>query len=212
MLNNKKENRNTKKKKWFNYSVWIREINSFIKVLIISLIIVIPIKYFIIEPYMVLGTSMEPNFHTFDYLFVDKTGFVQTDRGDVVVLIPPKEMEKHSWRNYTVFLDNRVKYIKRVIAMPGESIKIKNNQVYIKKLGENKFHILSETYTTNYRMRDMDLTLKNDEYFVMGDNRAYSKDSRIIGPIKKNEIQGVVILELFRHPAFFPYQQTPKFK
>lgn len=166
--------------------------------IVIALLIIVPLKYFIIEPFIVSGASMSPNFETGHYLFVDKLSGKLFDikRGEVLVFVPPAE-RNDSWLKYTGYFDPRAKYIKRVIGLPGETVKLKNHKVYIKKVGENEFKELNEPYIKNNGTNiDQTVTLKEDEYFMLGDNRGNSYDSEEWGPIKKSDIMGSPVLRL----------------
>ncbi len=153
-----------------------------VKTVIISLAIILPIRYFIIQPFMVDGASMEPNFFDNEYLIINEISyrFTEPQRGDVIVFKNPE--------NETQF------FIKRVIALPKETIKIEEGDIYIRTQGEENFikinesDYLPEITKTFGNIKEIKLT--NDEYFVLGDNRKNSKDSRIIGPIKENLIMG----------------------
>lgn len=148
-------------------------------------------RLFILEPHNVSGSSMDNSFKDKDYVLVDKISyrFIDPKAGDVVVFDPPAEAE------------NTSRFIKRIIATPGETIEVKEGSTYIntKKVEENFVD-----YTS---LKSSPATLlKTDEYFVMGDNRYVSYDSRYWGPIVKDEIQGRVLIRLypFNKIALFP--------
>jgi len=151
------------------------------KITIIALIIVIPIRVFIFQPFFVSGASMEPNFHNLDYLIVDEISYRlgEPHRGDVIVFYNPNNTSQ--------------RFIKRVIALPSETIKIQAGNVYIRPAQENEFFLLDETeylvggIKTN---RDQVITLGENQYFVMGDNRNSSYDSRFFGPLDEKYIIG----------------------
>ena len=186
-------------------SYWFKEGFDFLISLIIALIIVIPFRYFIAEPYIVQGSSMSPNFETGDYILVNKFEGTIIDpvrRGDVLVFVPPMN-RKDSWRNYFPIIDGRMKYIKRVIGLPGEEVKIENHKAWIKKKEWKEFRVLKEPYLKNTNLRiDQVVKLKNDEYFMLGDNRGNSYDSEEWGPIKKTDIIGEPFLRLFPFSKF----------
>ena len=159
-----------------------------VKTVIISLAIILPIRYFIIQPFMVDGASMEPNFFDNEYLIINEISyhFTEPQRGDVIVFKNPE--------NESQF------FIKRAIALPGEKIRIKDGNVYIQLKTENKFIQIDESDylpETTQTFGDCEVTLEKNEYFVLGDNRRNSKDSRIIGPIKENLIMGKVWIRGF---------------
>lgn len=156
------------------------------KVLILGAFAVVAIRYFIFKPFVVKGASMEPNFHEKEYLIIDELSYRlrEPKRGDIVVL-------KNQGSEDQDF------FLKRVIAMPGERIVIINGRVKIyntefsdgKYLDESMY--LSPSVLT---MGDMDVTLKTDQYFVLGDNRSASLDSRRIGPVHRTDIVGRAFL------------------
>ncbi len=181
------------KKETFWEELW-----SLVKMAVLALIIILPFKYYFLEPFIVVGSSMEPNFKTGEYLFINKTisKIGKIERGDILVFVPPQE-RSDSWLKYTGFFDPREKYIKRVIGLPGESIKIKNREVFIKKKNETEFKKLTEPYLKNNGLNlDQVVKLKDDEFFVLGDNRAVSYDSEEWGPIKESDILGEPIFRL----------------
>lgn len=153
------------------------------KTILICCAIILPIRYFIAQPFYVKGASMEPNFHEHDYLLVDEISyrFSPPERGDVIVFRYPDDPQEY--------------FIKRVMGLPGETITIKDGSVYVTdssglttKIKENYLPSFSETVAQS----DEPIVLKNNEYFVLGDNRNGSKDSRSFGPVNKNFIIGRV--------------------
>jgi signal peptidase I len=145
----------------------------------------IGIRLFIAEPFLVYGSSMEPNFETGDYLIVDELSYKVgvPKRGDVVVLVPPNEPTKH--------------FIKRIIGLPGETVDVKGNVVTITNKEHPEGIVLSEPYVTFQSDRVAHMSLKSDEYFVMGDNRTVSFDSRSWGPLPAKNITGKAFLRLY---------------
>ncbi len=155
-----------------------------LKILIIALIIVIPIRTFLFQPFIVKGSSMEPNYRSGDYLIIDELSYRLRDpqRGEVIVFEYP--------------LDPTSKYIKRIIGLPGETIEIRDGKIFIKK-DENEFVVdeniyLSESDLEKWTINNNKdpITLKENEYFVMGDNRNYSSDSRRWGVLPRENIVG----------------------
>jgi signal peptidase I len=158
-----------------------------LKVVVISLAIIIPIRYFLIQPFYVEGASMEPNFHDHEYLIIDEISyrFNQPKRGDIIVFRYPRDPQEY--------------YIKRVIGLPGEKVEVKDGQVKIYNSDNVDGLILDEEYLpeglkTENSSGQEQVQLENDEYFVMGDNRNSSKDSRVFGPVDKSFITGRVLL------------------
>lgn len=153
----------------------------------ITALIVIPIRLFIAQPFLVSGGSMDPTFADGQYLIVDELSyrFNPPERGDVVIFRFPFNQRK--------FL------IKRVIGLPGETVKIENGVVTIKNSAMPDGFTLAEPFVSFPKTDDRSgsLQLKADEYFVMGDNRGASVDSRIWGALKKEHIIGKPFLRLF---------------
>src|SRR3989344_3040782 len=175
------ENKNAPKKRL----AFLIAVFEFLKVAALALIIVVPVRYFLFQPFIVQGESMAPNFASGDYLIVDEISysFSTPQRGDVMVFKYPKDTSQD--------------FIKRVIGLPGETIVIQNGKVDITK--DNKKMELYENYlpANLSTFGDVKLTLGKDEYFVLGDNRDHSYDSRIWGVVTKKDIIGKPILRLF---------------
>lgn len=154
---------------------------------LIIVLIVLPIRLFIAKPFIVSGTSMLPTFNTWNYLIIDQLTyrFSSPKRGDVIVFRPP--------RNPSQF------YIKRIIALPNETLKLSGTKVTIFNTQHKNGFTLNEPYVLPQNQKDttMTITLPNNEYFVMGDNRKVSYDSRYWGPLTRNKIIGRVYVRLF---------------
>jgi signal peptidase I len=179
--------------KQFLLSLW-----EVLEILVVALISIFIIYSFIAQPFQVQGASMEPNFHTKQYLIVDEISYRlrEPERGEVVVF--------HNPRNESEF------YIKRIIGLPGEEISIKNNKVFIVNGTHPNGFVLNEPYlppSTEMPNSTNPLQLGKDEYFVMGDNRLQSFDSRSWGPVKRSEMVGVVRMRLWP-PTVFAYAQN----
>ncbi len=152
-----------------------------IKIIIISLIIILPVRHYLIQPFYVKGQSMEPNFHDNEYLIIDEISyrFNQPARGEIVVLRYPQNPSEY--------------YIKRIIGLPGERLVIDGGRVKIYNQEKPGGFILDESsYLADgvFTAGNVDLILKDDEYYVLGDNRESSKDSRYFGPLKREFIIG----------------------
>ena len=153
-----------------------------IKIVVISFIIILAVRYFLIEPFYVKGASMEPNFFDHQYLVIEKVSyrFNEPRRGDVVVFRYPADPKQF--------------FIKRVMGLPGEHIRIENGGVYLAATGADQ--LIPESYIASTTKTELplkgygDVTLGNDEYFLMGDNRTESLDSRVFGPVKYDFIIG----------------------
>ncbi len=160
-----------------------------IKTALIALIIVIPIRYFVFQPFIVKGISMEPSFRNGDYLIIDELSYRlrSPKRGEVVVFRYPA--------------DTREKFIKRIIGLPNETIEFKNGKIVItSSLGEKT--ILDESVYLPAKQtwageKIKKVKIPSDSYFVMGDNRLHSFDSRSWGFVSKKYLIGRVLLRLF---------------
>ncbi len=168
------------KTKVSGFSYWINFVWEILKIIFISLAIIIPIRYFLIQPFFVQGASMEPNFFNGDYLIVNEISyrFEEPQRGDVVIFKYP--------------LDPSQFFIKRIIGLPGETIRIEDGRVFIVNLKTKEKTILDESEYLNdaYTAGNFEITLKDGEYFVLGDNRGSSSDSRKWGPLPRKFIIG----------------------
>ncbi len=172
----------SKKYKDLNIMAKIKEF--FVFILTVAAI-VIPIRYFVAQPFVVEGKSMSPTFETSQYLLVDQLTyrFKQPARGDVVVFKQNIEDQNH----VTV----AEKYlIKRIIGLPNETIKIDGEDIYIKFPNQDEFVRIEEDYIEFPKSTQLEKKLAEDEFFVLGDNRANSLDSRFFGAISKKEIVG----------------------
>ncbi|MEK7190204.1 MAG: signal peptidase I [Patescibacteria group bacterium] len=150
----------------------------------VALVIVIPIRFFVIQPFIVSGSSMVPTFENNDYLIIDKISYElgNQKRDDVVVFRYPNDPTKF--------------FIKRIIGLPGETIDIKGSEVTITNEDHPEGFKLDQPFVKNLANNDTHLELKNDEYFVMGDNRNASSDSRYWGAVKKDLLIGRALLRL----------------
>ncbi len=169
---------------WRSTTVFLLEI---IKVVAIALAIILPVRTFLIQPFYVKGQSMEPNFYNYEYLIVDELSYRLREpaRGEVVVLRDPRVNHQKQF------------FIKRVIGLPGEQVAIENGQVKIINTENPKGLVLEESYIPQEATTTSNgepVTLKPGEYFVLGDNREHSYDSRYVGAFQKNEIVGRVWL------------------
>ncbi len=158
---------------------------------IISIIIIFTIYKFVAFPTLVWGASMEPNFYTGERILVEKVTkyFKGFNRGDVVVLHPPES--------------NNLEYIKRVVGVPGDIVKILDCTVYISRDGQkyklDEYYLAENTCTIGGIKLKEGRSIKIDEgkYLVLGDNREKSVDSRIIGLIDADKILGRVVFRFW---------------
>lgn len=152
------------------------------KVAVIALALAVLVRYFLVQPFFVEGASMEPNFQNGEYLLIDEISyyFKTPEREEVIVFHYPLNTSKY--------------YIKRVIGLPGETIEIKNGKVSIYNKDNFKSFFVDERYLPKEIITDGDIKKKlgRNEYFVLGDNRSVSSDSRQWGALPANDIVGRV--------------------
>ena len=163
---------------------WIWEIA---KMVIIASAIVMPIRYFLFQPFIVKGDSMVPNFHENDYLIIDEISyrFQAPQRGDVIVFRYPQNPSQ--------------RFIKRIIGLPKETVEINDGQITIYTIDGTTL-ILSESDYLSEPIKDSNklaTELGDNEYFVLGDNRNFSSDSRRWGALPRENIIGKVFLRVF---------------
>ncbi len=168
---------------WGNFNIKLKDkmkeglastIKEVAQTLLVSFGIFLIVYIFLIQPHRVKGESMFPTFVDGELLLTEKVSyrFSQPQRGDVVVFEAP--------------VGHNIDFIKRIIGLPGEQISVQDGSIFIngKKLDEPYLNVESPG--------DMQKTLGKNEYFVMGDNRPSSSDSRVFGPITEDKIQGRV--------------------
>lgn len=175
---------NTKKESWWDI----------VKFALITAAIVLPIRFFVAQPFMVSGPSMEPTFMNSDYLIVDEISyrFEKPKRGEVIIFKRPDEN----------------KYlIKRIIGLPGETVELSGDTVTIKNSEYPNGFNLDQTFVS-YMKSELNTTiiLDYDDYYVLGDNRPVSYDSRGWGPLEAKDIVGRPFLRLypFNQLGIFP--------
>lgn len=169
---------------------FFRNLWGIIKVLVVSALIVFPIRAYVAQPFFVRGDSMAPNFHDGEYLIIDElsynTGLRSPRRGDVVVFRYPRDPSQY--------------YIKRIIGLPGEKIVINNNKIVIyNDQFPGGLQLNEQQYlpATDYTAGDVSAALKENQFFVLGDNREHSSDSRLWGTVSRELIIGRAWLRLY---------------
>lgn len=169
---------------------------DFIQTFVIFGAIFALIYLFAAQPHRVSGNSMLPTFYDGDYILTDKISYRlgEPKRGDVIVLQNPRNESED--------------FIKRIIALPNDSIMIQSGQVYINNIPLQETYLPAQTVTQggNFLNEGETLKIPTDQYFVIGDNRNHSSDSREWGPVTKKEIVGKTF---FR---YFPLQRFGLFK
>lgn len=171
---------------------------SFIQSLTITVLLAFLLRAFVLQPFIVEGASMEPNFTDKEYIIIDKLSYRYREpkRGEVIVLHPPVAETQN--------------YIKRVVGLPGENVRVQEGIVYINGTPLDEPYLDSNIKRDSRFDTNTNLTLGSDEYFVMGDNRNHSSDSREWGKLPKTNIEGrtwLVVLPLDK----FQVVQTPKY-
>lgn len=168
--------------KWFGptlgaFALFVAEI---VQIAVLALAIILPVRYFLIQPFVVKGASMEPNFFDSEYLIIDELTFHfrNPERGEIVVFRPPQHTDQY--------------YIKRVIGLPGETVEIRNGVITIYNAENPNGFALTETYISEVTEGRDRRTLGADEYYVMGDNRDASLDSRYFGAVPRDNLIGRV--------------------
>lgn len=158
-----------------------------VKIIVVSLAIIIPIRYYLVQPFFVKGASMEENFHDGDYLLIDEISyrFNEPRRGDVIVFRYPENPSQF--------------FIKRIVGLPGETVEITGNKVVIYNSAHPQGTALGEEYLSpgQETIGNFLVKLGDDEYYVLGDNRLQSSDSRRWGSLEKDFITGRAFLRLW---------------
>jgi len=171
---------------------FLADLYEIAKSIIIILVISFLIRAFLFQPFVVDGQSMNPNFQNEEYLLVNKLIYRvdKPNRGDVIVFKAPNNPKND--------------YIKRIIGLPGETVKIANDKIYINGNELNEFYIPSDylTYIKNNPNVSLEVILEDDQYFVLGDNRQHSSDSREWGILPKENIIGKAWLAVYPWKIF----------
>lgn len=171
------------------------------RVVIIAFVVMLAFRLFVAEPFIVSGSSMVPNFHNREYLIINKIGYRlhQPERGDVIVFKYPRDTSQY--------------FIKRVIGLPGEKVKVADGRVTIYNSEHPEGKVLEEPYLPNQAVTfgsEGTTSLGSDEYFVLGDNRQASSDSRVWGVLPDNDIVGKVWLRVFPLGDFGVIKSPPQ--
>ncbi len=163
-----------------------------LKIVLIALAVIIPIRYFLFQPFYVRGASMEPAFHDSEYLIIDEITYRFTEpvRGEVIVVRNPSHTSEF--------------FIKRIIGLPGETVELQDGNVIIYNDEYSDGITLEEIYIGDevQTVGSTSTTLSSEEFFVMGDNRQVSLDSRSFGPLNKEFIVGRAWLRVWPFNEF----------
>lgn len=169
-----------------------KELMSWVWPILIAIVIAFVVRQYLISPVTVKGESMEPTYHDNDRIMIWKPGSI--DRDDVIVFQSPVE-DDH--------------YIKRVIGLPGDTVKVENEKLYVNDKEVKETYIeeaattyeeeVGDQYTVDFTMQEVtgEKTVPKDSYFVLGDNRPNSSDSRMYGFIKRDTIDGKVLFRYY---------------
>lgn len=164
---------------------------DFLQGIVVILAILVMVYLFIMSPQEINGASMEPNFHNGEFILTNKVlyKFRDPQRGDVIIFKSPKNKE--------------VDYIKRIIGLPGDTVKLQNNSFYVngQKVDEPYLSPDMTIFGGSFLHEGEEITVPPGQYFVAGDNRPHSSDSREFGNIAKEDFIGTAI---FR---YFPFSQ-----
>ncbi|PIR73382.1 MAG: signal peptidase I [Candidatus Moranbacteria bacterium CG10_big_fil_rev_8_21_14_0_10_35_21] len=198
VMNKGKDTKNDAAENYSGVGSFILEI---VKVFLMALIIIMPVRIFLFQPFFVQGASMEPNFENNQYLIINEFGYRQTAAEIAnVKLFTVKPFKKIERQTVVVFRYPKKPdqfFIKRIIGLPGEKVEIKNNQVIIYNEENSDGFVLNEKEYLPGSVKtvwDYSIKLKEDEYFVLGDNRMFSSDSRSWGSVPEEDIIGKVLL------------------
>lgn len=163
----------------------------------IAIGIALLIQRYIGRPFIVNGTSMDPTFKNYEYLIIDEISydFHQPKRGEVIVFKAPPEPSKY--------------YIKRIVGLPGDTVTISGSVITITNAENPKGFVLDDSFITHKENDSDSYTVPEGNYFVMGDNRTGSYDSRSWGMLPRENIDGRVFLRLlpFQRLGIFPGEQ-----
>ena len=181
-----KEVEDDSKQEFFLVKIFRSGINfvfDFLETIVVALSVFVVIYLFIVQPHEVKGSSMEPTFQNNEYIITDKISyrFGKPNRGDVVIFKAPVNPD--------------VDYIKRIIGLPGETVMVQSGRIYIdgKMLNEPYLEDLTPIFPGGFIKEGVVVSIPENHYFVMGDNRPHSSDSREFGPIEKKLIIGKAV-------------------
>ena len=186
--------------------VILHEVMDWVKTILIGVAAGVFLVVFVIQRDNVYGDSMKPTLVDGSIVFTEKisTYFHKYDRGDIVVL----DGSNMIGYNHDEYL------IKRIVGLPGDTIRIADGHVYLMEAGSTEFYLLEENYlpegtqttmmTYGIAMGYDEITLGDNEYYCMGDNRPVSNDSRNLGPFTENRIKGIAILQVYPFSSFGP--------
>lgn len=157
---------------------------DFLQGIVVVMAILVMIYLFVMSPQEINGASMEPNFHNGEYILTNKVTYKlkNPQRGDVVIFKSPKNKD--------------IDYIKRIIGLPGDTVELRNNAFFVNEQLVEEPYIPEGTflYGGSYLQENDLIIVPEGMYFVVGDNRPHSSDSREFGPIPKEDFIGQAFL------------------
>ncbi len=157
---------------------------DFLQGIVVILAIMVMIYLFVMSPQEINGASMEPNFHNGEFILTNKVlyRFQNPQRGDIVIFKSPRNKD--------------IDYIKRIIGLPGETVLLKDNTLWVngQRVGEPYLDPGTPIFGGTYLRENQPMVVPPGEYFVAGDNRTHSSDSREFGPIAKEDFIGKAFL------------------
>lgn len=169
----------------------VASVFDFLQGIVVVLAILVMIYLFILSPQEINGASMEPNFHNGEFILTVKIlyKFRQPARGDVVIFKSP--------------MNKQIDYIKRIIGLPGDTVSLKANSFYVNDQKVEEPYLAPDTpiFGGSYLAEGQSIVVPPGSYFVAGDNRPHSSDSREFGPIAESDFIGTAI---FR---YWPFSQ-----
>lgn len=165
---------------------------DFLQGIVVFLAILVMIYLFIMSPQEINGASMEPNFHNGEYILTNKVVYrvFAPQRGDVVIFKSPRNKE--------------IDYIKRIIALPDERVRLSNNAIYVNDERLPEIYLSPGIYIFggSYLQENQEIIVPPGTYFVLGDNRPQSLDSREFGPVDKEDFIGKALLRYWPFSDF----------
>lgn len=165
---------------------------DFLQGIVVVMAVMVMIYLFVMSPQEINGASMEPNFHNGEYILTNKVSYKIGDprRGDVVIFKSPRNKD--------------IDYIKRIIGVPGDTIGLRDSAISVngQKLMEQYLAPDVFIFGGSYLREGSEITVPPGKYFVLGDNRSHSSDSREFGPVSKEDFIGKAILR------YFPFNKT----
>ena len=165
----------------------LRLVRDLLIIVVLAAALIVPVKYFVAQPFVVEGGSMVPLLQPHDYVIVDELTYLThaPRRGDIVVFRYP--------------LDPSLYFIKRLIGLPGETVELKEGVIHITPAGATESEPLYESYVAEAQQyaEDSRIELGANEYFMLGDNRKASFDSRVWGPVSSRNILGRAMVRVY---------------